>query len=78
MALGVPKSIFQDHFSIQIPPPKTHVDTLGTILDPVKVIFGHFIDFGHFPIEIPIEPDIFWGGPSNRVRMKTKTVLKSL
>ena len=26
-----------------------------TILDPEKVIFGHFIYFGHFPIENPIE-----------------------
>ena len=34
-------------------------------LDPGKVIFGHFIDFGHFPIEIPIEAEFFWGGPSN-------------
>ena len=27
------------------------------ILDPGKVIFGHFIYFGHFPIEIPIEAE---------------------
>ena len=25
------------------------------------MIFGHFIDFGHFPIEIPIEAEIFLG-----------------
>ena len=31
------------------------LDTLRAILDPGKAIFGHFIDFGHFPIEIPIE-----------------------
>ena len=43
--------------SIQIPPLKPHLDTLGTILDPGKVIFGHFIYFGHFPIEIPIEAE---------------------
>ena len=36
-------------------PKKNHLDPLGTILDPGKVIFGHFIAFGHFPIEIPIE-----------------------
>ena len=30
-------------------------------LDPGKVIFGHFIDFGHFPIEIPIEAEKFLG-----------------
>ena len=31
-------------------------------LDPGKVIFGHFIDFGHFPIEIPIEAEFFGEG----------------
>ena len=31
------------------------------ILDPGKAIFGHFIDFGHFPIEIPIEDEKFYG-----------------
>ena len=30
---------------------------MGTILEPIIVIFGHFIDFGHFPIEIPIEAE---------------------
>ena len=44
-------------------PPKTpkvnpHLDTLGTTLDPGKVIFGHFIYFGHFPIEIPMHLQI--------------------
>ena len=34
---------------------------MGTILDPGKVIFGHFIDFGHFPIEIPIEAEKIYG-----------------
>ena len=34
---------------------------LDTILDPGKVIFGHFIEFGHFAIEIPIEAEIFLG-----------------
>ena len=36
---------------------KPHLDTLGTILDLGKVIFGHFFYFGHFPIEIPIEAE---------------------
>ena len=62
MALPVPESKFCDHFSTQIPPPQTpHLVTFGTILDPGKVIFGHFIFFGHFPIEIPIETEIFLG-----------------
>ena len=30
-------------------------------MDPGKAIFGHFIDFGHFPIEIPIEAEKFYG-----------------
>ena len=30
-------------------------------MDPGKEIFGHFIDFGHFPIEIPIEAEKFYG-----------------
>ena len=34
---------------------------METTFDPGKVIFGHFIDFGHFPIEIPIEAEIFLG-----------------
>ena len=36
------------------------LDTLGTILDPGKVIFGHFIYFGHFPIEIPIVAEKYY------------------
>ena len=35
---------------------------MGTILDPGKVIFGHFIYFGHFPIENPIEAEKIFGG----------------
>ena len=37
------------------------LDTLRAILDPGKAIFGHFIDFGHFPIEIPIKAENFLG-----------------
>ena len=44
-------------FAIRIS--KQFLDTLGTILDPGKVIFGHFIYFGHFPIEIPIDAKNF-------------------
>ena len=36
-------------------PQNPQKDTLETQIGPRKVIFGHFIDFGHFPIEIPIE-----------------------
>ena len=38
-------------------PLKPHLDTLGANLDPRKANFGHFIDFGHFSIEIPIEAE---------------------
>ena len=55
MALRVPESKFWDHFIYQIPPQNPQKDTLGTQIGPRKVIFGHFIDFGHFPIEIPTE-----------------------
>ena len=36
------------------------------------MIFGHFIDFGHFPIEIPIEAEKFY----RQQKEETKTVLK--
>ena len=36
-------------------PQNPRLDHLGTQIGPRKVIFGHFNDFGHFPIEIPIE-----------------------
>ena len=29
-------------------------------MDPGKGIFGHFIAFGHFPIEIPIEAEKYY------------------
>ena len=40
------------------------------------MIFGHFIDFGHFPIEIPIEAEKFYGQQKEGSYIKTKTVLK--
>ena len=49
---------------------------MGTILDPGKVIFGHFIYFGHFPIEIPIEAEKSTHMGRKGRRTKTKTVLK--
>ena len=77
MALGVPKSKFQDHFSIQIPPLKPILDTLGTNLDPGKVIFGHFIDFGHFPIEIPIEAKKNYGQQKEGSYIKNKNCFEN-
>ena len=49
---------------------------MGIILDPGKVIFGHFIYFGHFPIEIPIEAEKSTDMGRKGHRVKTKTVLK--
>ena len=51
---------------------------MGTILDPGKVIFGHFIDFGHFPIEIPIKAEKTTTMGRKGPRAKTKIVLKSV
>ena len=40
------------------------------------MIFGHFIDFGHFPIEIPIEAEKITDSRRKGRTSKTKTVLK--
>ena len=45
-------------------------------MDPGKVIFGHFIDLGHFPIEIFIEAEKKYPLGRKGRRAKTKTVLK--
>ena len=37
------------------------------------MIFGHFIDFGHFPIEIPIEAEKFYGQQKEGSYIKNKT-----
>ena len=54
-----------------------HLATLGTILDPGKVIFGHFIDFGHFPIEIPIEAEKFYGQQKEGSYIKNKNCFEN-
>ena len=36
-----------------------YLDTLGTILDPGKVIFGHFIFLVIFPLKFPLKPKKF-------------------
>ena len=45
-------------------------------MDHGKVIFGHFIDLRHFPIEIPIEAKKSTHMGRKGRRAKTKTVLK--
>ena len=46
-------------------------------MDPGKAIFGHFIDFDHFPIEIPIEAKKIYG-KWKKVSYSKKTVLESV
>ena len=48
------KVVSETTFKDQTSPQNPQKDTLGTQIGPRKVIFSHFIDFGHFPIEIPI------------------------
>ena len=55
MALWVPEATNSRKQTPQTSPQNLQYDTLGTQIRPRKVIFGHFIDFGHFPIEIPNE-----------------------
>ena len=38
-------------------PLKHSFRNFGDLYGPQEVIFGHLIDFGHFPIEIPIEAE---------------------
>ena len=52
-------------------------DTLGSILDPGKVIFGHFIDFGNFSIEIPIEAEKFYGQQKEGSYIKNKNCFEN-
>ena len=60
MALTMPESKFWDHFYIPKQPPK------GT------QIFGHFSDFGHFLIEIPIEVEKNYLHGKERSKSKNK------
>ena len=41
------------------------------------MIFGHFIDFGHFPIEIPIEAEKFYGQQKEGSHIKNKTCFEN-
>ena len=75
MALRVPVSNLKTTFTDQNHPQK---DTLGTQIGPCKMIFGHFIDFGHFVIEIPIEVKKNTNMGRKGPRAKTKTALKSV
>ena len=52
---GCPNQNSETTFIDQNHPQNPHLDHLGTQIGPRKVIFGHFIDFSHFLIEIPFE-----------------------
>ena len=41
------------------------------------MIFGHFIDFGHFPIEIPIEAEKFYGQQKEGSYIKNKNCFEN-
>ena len=41
------------------------------------MIFGHFIDFGHFPIEIPIEAEKFYGQQKEGTYIKNKNCFEN-
>ena len=45
-------------------------------MDPGEAIFGHIIDFGHFPIEMPIEAENLTA--NGRKCPIAKTVLESV
>ena len=47
-------------------------------MDPGKVIFGHFIYFGHFPIEIPIEAEKKYLHGKERSQSKNKNSFENL
>ena len=41
------------------------------------MIFGHFIDFGHFSIEIPIEAEKFYGQQKEGSYIKNKNCFEN-
>ena len=41
------------------------------------MIFGHFIDFGHFPIEIPIEAKKIYGQQKEESYIKNKSCFEN-
>ena len=74
---GCPNQNSKTTFQYKHPPWNPHLDTLGTILDPGKVIFGHFIAFGHFPIEIPIEAKKIYGQQKEGSYIKNKNCFEN-
>ena len=69
---GAQIKILRPLFYPNTPLKTPHLDTLGAILDPGKAIFGHFIDFGHFPLK----PKNFTA--NGRKCPTAKTVLESV
>ena len=74
---GCPNQNSETTFIDQNHPQNPQKDTLGTQIGPRKVIFGHFIDFGHFPIEIPIEAEKFYGQQKEGSYIKNKNCFEN-
>ena len=59
-----------------VPPKEPKTPILG-VLGGRKVIFGHFIYFGQFPIEIPIEAKKFYGQQKEGSYIKNKNCFEN-
>ena len=75
---GCPNQNSESTFIDQNHPQNPHLDHLGTQIGQRKVIFGHFIDFGHFLIEIPIVVKKITDSGRSGPTAKTKSVPKSV
>ena len=72
MALRVPESKFWEHFYRPKPPPKPPKRHLRNPNRTSKSDFWPFFDFGHFPIEIPIEVEKMLGRAFQTCNLKNK------
>jgi len=75
---GCPNQNSETTFRDPNHPQNPQLDHLGTQIGPRKVIFGYFIEFGHFPIEIPIEVNKITDSGRSGPTTKTKSVPKSV
>ena len=61
--------------SFSVPPKTPKMGVFGYFGG--KVIFGHFTYFGHFPIEIPIEAEKFYGQQKEGSCIKNKNCFEN-
>ena len=79
MALGVPKSKFWDHFSIQLSPLKPPFRESGSNFGPRKSDFWPFLlILVIFPLKFPLKPKKITANARKCPTAKTKTVLESV